>query len=88
MPRILAFTSGPDDWKALLASEKHWRSGYSARTLAHCWEASDGFPAEIAEGIQANNRTFAGRSSTPSGRTRVQGASQEAVGLHKMICSF
>lgn len=49
MPRILSFTSGPDDWKAFLASEKHWRSGYSARTLAHCWEASDGFPAEIAE---------------------------------------
>lgn len=48
MSRILAFTSGPQDWQALLADPvKHWRSGYSARTLAHCWEASDGFPAEV-----------------------------------------
>jgi hypothetical protein len=50
MPRILTFTSGPNDWKALLADpKKHWRSGFSARTLAHCWEASDGFPAEVSE---------------------------------------
>ncbi|WP_407277665.1 hypothetical protein U5817_13425 [Aromatoleum evansii] len=48
MSRILAFTSGPQDWQALLADPvKHWRSGYSALTLAHCWEASDGFPAEV-----------------------------------------
>jgi len=48
--RILAFTSGPQDWQQLLADpEKHWRKGYSARTLAHSWEAADGFPAEVAE---------------------------------------
>src|SRR5204862_7526848 len=50
MPRILSFTKGPDDWKALLADpEKHWRKGYSARTLAHCWEAVKGFPPEVAD---------------------------------------
>jgi hypothetical protein len=49
MPRILAFTSGSEDWRALLADpEKHWRMGYSAPTLAHSWEASEGFPAEFA----------------------------------------
>lgn len=49
MPRILAFTSGPEDWQALLADPiKHWKSGYSARTLAHSWESADGFPAEVA----------------------------------------
>lgn len=48
MPRILAFTSGPQDWQALLADPvKHWKSGYSARTLAHSWEAADGFPSEV-----------------------------------------
>jgi hypothetical protein len=48
MPRILAFTSGPQDWQALLADPvKHWKSGYSARTLAHSWEATDGFPSEV-----------------------------------------
>ena len=49
MPRILTFTTGPSDWQRLLADPmKHWRSGYSARTLAHCWEAEDGFPAEVS----------------------------------------
>lgn len=49
MPRILSFTSGPHDWQALLSDPvKHWKSGYSARTLAHCWEAADGFPAEVS----------------------------------------
>jgi len=49
MPRILAFTSGPKDWQALLADPvKHWKSGYSARTLAYSWEAADGFPSEVA----------------------------------------
>jgi hypothetical protein len=42
-------TSGPQSWQALLADPlKHWRIGYSARTLAHCWEAADGLPPEIA----------------------------------------
>ena len=31
--RILWFSSGPDDWKHLLAEAKHWRQGFSARTL-------------------------------------------------------
>jgi hypothetical protein len=54
MTRILAFTSGPDDWKCLLADpEKHWRTGYSAKTLAHCWEAADGFPPEVAKALSS-----------------------------------
>lgn len=49
MLRIFALTSGPEDWKGLLADPaKQWRVGYSARTLAHCWEAADGFPPEVS----------------------------------------
>src|SRR4051812_19333967 len=56
MARILAFTSGPKDWQALLADPiKHWRTGYSAKTLAHCWEAADGFPPEVLKGLQGSN---------------------------------
>lgn len=52
MSRILAFSTGPDDWRAFLADpDKHWRTGYSARTLAHCWEAADGFPPEVADAL-------------------------------------
>lgn len=48
MPRIFHFTSGPHDWQALLADpQKHWRTGFSARTLAHCWEAAEGLPPEV-----------------------------------------
>jgi hypothetical protein len=40
---------GVKDWKGLLAKpEKHWRKGYSARAVAHCWEEAAGFPPEIA----------------------------------------
>jgi hypothetical protein len=51
--RILSITSGPDDWQKWLADPvKHWRSGYSARTLAYCWESSDGFPPEVSMALR------------------------------------
>jgi len=38
----------PEDWKPLLAEpEKHWRTGYSAKALAHCWQESRDFPSEV-----------------------------------------
>lgn len=49
MPSIFPFSRGPQDWQSLLADPvKHWRRGYSARTLAHSWEDAQGFPAEVA----------------------------------------
>ena len=56
MSKILAFTAGPDDWRVLLSDPvKHWRSGYSARTLAYCWEAADGFPPEVAQALSQSD---------------------------------
>lgn len=41
-------TTRPEDWRSLLAEpDKHWRTGYSARSLAHSWEQSKGFPSEV-----------------------------------------
>jgi hypothetical protein len=55
MPRILHFTAGPSDWQSLLAEPtKHWLTGYSAKTLAHCWEAADGFPPEVSAALGAS----------------------------------
>lgn len=52
MARILHFTSGPASWKALLADpEKQWRTRYSARTLAHAWEAAEGFLPEVSAAL-------------------------------------
>jgi hypothetical protein len=50
MRKIYVPSVGPQSWQALLADPiKHWRTGYSARTLAHCWEAAQGLPLEIAD---------------------------------------
>ncbi len=41
-------STGPESWKALLADpEKHWKTGFSAKAIAYCWEASAGVPPEI-----------------------------------------
>ena len=49
MPKIYVPTSGPQSWQALLADPaKHWKIGYSARTIANCWEAAgDTLPPEV-----------------------------------------
>ena len=59
MPKVYIPTAGPDDWRCFLADPtKQWRTGFSAKTLAHCWEAAgrksasgestNGLPSEIA----------------------------------------
>ena len=49
MNRILVPTTGPEDWKRLLADpEKQWKHGYSAMAAAQSWEAANGVPREIA----------------------------------------
>lgn len=40
---------GAEDWAVLLAEpEKHWRTGRSAKALAHSWQSANGLPPEIA----------------------------------------
>lgn len=48
MKKIFVQTSGLEDWQKLLAQpEKHWRKGYSARSLACCWEEAGGIPKDV-----------------------------------------
>ena len=48
MGKILIPANGPTDWQQFLAEpSKHWKKGYSARTLAHCWHDADGFPKDV-----------------------------------------
>lgn len=48
MSRIYIPTSSAEQWAQFLAEPvKHWRQGYSARTLAYSWQEADGFPAEV-----------------------------------------
>lgn len=40
--------NNPEDWKQLLAKPKeHWKTGYSAKALAYCWQQAKGFPPEV-----------------------------------------
>ena len=43
-------TTGAEDWKHLLADpDKQWRTGYSAKALACCWEEARGFPNSVVK---------------------------------------
>lgn len=54
MTRVHIPSSGPIAWQAFLAkSDLHWRTGYSAKTLAYCWESANGLPPEIARMFDA-----------------------------------
>ena len=40
----------PEDWKPLLAEpDKHWRTGYSAKSLAYRWQEANDFPAGVTK---------------------------------------
>lgn len=54
MGKILIPANGPADWQQFLAEPaKHWKKGYSARTLAHCWHGTDGFPKDVYDVLTA-----------------------------------
>jgi Domain of unknown function (DUF6946) len=48
MTKIVIPTTSADDWQRVLAEpDKQWRSGYSAKALAHCWQSADDFPGSV-----------------------------------------
>ena len=48
MAKFFMPANGPDAWQGFLSyPTKQWRTGYSAKTLAHCWEASEGIPESV-----------------------------------------
>jgi len=51
--KILIPSSGPEDWKQFLVEpEKQWKSGYSARSLAYCWQEADGMPQDMVSVLE------------------------------------
>ena len=53
MGRCYIPSDGPDAWQGFLADPaEHWKTGYSAKTLAHSWEAGDHLPDEVASLIK------------------------------------
>jgi hypothetical protein len=57
MNRIFIPANNPEDWKPLLAKpNKHWKTGYSAKALAHCWQEADGFPESVKEVFEKSGK--------------------------------
>jgi hypothetical protein len=47
-------TSSAEQWAQFLAEPvKHWRQGYSARTLAYSWQEACGFPTEVRSVLES-----------------------------------
>jgi len=48
-------TKSAQCWRGLLADpDKHWRDGFSAKSLAVCWERGGSFPPEVAAAFRAS----------------------------------
>jgi len=48
MSKVFIPSKSPRDWKGLLAEpDKQWKTGYSAKALAYCWEEAKGFPKSV-----------------------------------------
>lgn len=47
MSKILIPVKNAEDWKLFLADSKHWRTGYSAKALAYCWQEANDFPKSV-----------------------------------------
>lgn len=53
MAKFYVPTEGVESWRKLLAEpDKHWKTGYSARSLAYCWEEAQGFPKSVVDVFQ------------------------------------
>lgn len=45
MNKIFVPAKDPEDWKSFLAEpDKHWKTGYSAKAIAYCWQEANDFP--------------------------------------------
>lgn len=48
MPKFFSPADKAADWRQLLAKpDLHWKTGYSARSIAHSWTDARGFPREV-----------------------------------------
>lgn len=56
MNRIYIPSKGVENWRNLLVDpEKQWRTGYSAKALAYCWEQAKGFPLKVSRIFEGSN---------------------------------
>ena len=77
MSKVYIPSSGPADWQRLLADpDRQWATGFSAKTLAGCWESADGLPDEIASMLKAHGREVELLLAIPEFKVPLVGASR------------
>ncbi len=53
--KIFIPATKPDDWQQFLADpEKQWKKGFSARSLAYCWQEANDIPKDVKEVLSKN----------------------------------
>ncbi len=83
-PRPLVPSAGSDSWRQFLAKpDLHWVVGYSARTVAHAWEAADGFPPKVAAILDAALGPTELLLATPEHKTPLPGGRRERAGRRR-----
>ncbi|MBI1181716.1 MAG: hypothetical protein GC201_14285 [Alphaproteobacteria bacterium] len=76
MKKIYVPSRGVEDWKRLLANPcKQWRSRYSAKAMAHSWEAADGLPPEVAAIFEGTCELLL---AVPEHKVRLPGGARES----------
>lgn len=54
MTKIYKPTRGADDWRDFLADPVlHWKTGYSAKSMAYSWEENAGMPPRIRQALSS-----------------------------------
>jgi hypothetical protein len=52
--KIFKPTNGAEDWRDFLADPiLHWKTGYSAKSMAYAWEENAGMPPRISQALKA-----------------------------------
>ncbi len=72
-------STGADDWRRFLAQpDLHWRTGFSARTLAHSWEEAAGLPPEVEAILRERHGAVELLLAIPEHKTPLPGGRRES----------
>ncbi len=59
MSKIYIPAKNAEEWKNLLSEpEKHWRTGFSAKSLAYCWQDKNDFPDSVTDVFSQYGKPF------------------------------
>jgi len=77
MSKVYVPSAGPTEWQRFLADpDKQWRTGFSAKTLAHCWENANELPNEIASLLKPHGGDVELLLAIPEYKVPLPGASR------------